>query len=90
MSNSDHNFIEDCKDLIQFLNEAEEIIRILINDNGKYILVRFARDDSQFRKLLKIAWEEATLNLNKIRERLREFPSSDNINENEIKSELIN
>ena len=89
MSNSDHNSMEDCKDLIQFLDEAEKIIRILINDDGKYILVRFARDDSQFRDLLKIAWREATLNLDKVRDKLSKFASSDDTDENEIKSELI-
>ncbi len=89
MSNSDHNFIEDCEDLITFLEEAEKIILILIKDDGKYILVRFARDDSRFRDLLGIAWGEAKLNLKKVRERLGEFASSDNIDENEIKSELI-
>ena len=89
MTNNDHNFAEDCKRLIKFLDEAEKIILILIEDKGEYLFVRFARDDSQFRSLRKKAWEEAKPTLNEVKEKLRWLHSQNSIDQDRIKDELI-
>lgn len=88
MSNNQKNFTEDCKRLIVFLYDTETIISRLVQDEGQYLLVRFARDDLEFRELLKNAWNEAKQNLNEVREKLDFAASSENSDADWLKNEL--
>ena len=69
-------FRKDCEDLLEFLRDAEDLIGELVEDRGEFILVRFARDDPEYRVHLRHAWTDARDHLQMPRSQLRDHPEA--------------
>jgi len=55
--------ISEGEHLNKFLGDCEEIIDMLVRDEGRYVRIDFSRRDPTFRSLVGKAWDEARKSL---------------------------
>jgi len=66
--------VAEDKQLCMFLDHCEDIITMLVEDEGHYLLVDFARRDPMYRELVRDAWESARKELRDVRDTIaREY-----------------